>query len=193
MPRPKQFDPDQALRRAMELFWEKGYEATSVQDLVDSMGINRFSLYGAFGSKHDLFIASLDRYSDEVVTDGLAGLEGAEEGIPAIRRYFEAKLGSFVSESRPMGCLMTNSAVEMAPHDSEAGAKVSAHLKRMENAFYRQLLSAQADGELKNGQNPRDLARYLTGAAQGLGVMMMAGQDRRALRAYVDTILSALE
>jgi hypothetical protein len=81
----------------------------------------------------------------------------------------------------------------MAPHDSQAGAKVSAHMKRVENAFYRQLLTAQTPGEMKKSQNIRDWARYLTGAAQGLRVMMKAGEDRRALRGYVDTVLSALE
>ncbi len=192
MPRAKEFNPDQALQRAMELFWKKGYEATSVQDLVEQMGINRFSLYSTFGSKHALFIAALDRYRDEIVTDGVAVLEGSEEGIPAIRRYFNDALRFFASARGRRGCLMTNSAVEMAPHDRKAAEKVSAHLERLENAFYRQLLKAQKDGDLDKSRNICDWARFLTGAAQGLGVMMKAGQDRHALEGYVDTVLSAL-
>ncbi len=88
---------------------------------------------------------------------------------------------------------MTNSAVEMAPHDEQAAEKVRAHLERLENAFHRQLLKARKDGELEKSQNLRDLARFLTGAAQGMGVMMKAGQDRRALEGYVSVVLSALE
>ncbi|MEE8520385.1 MAG: TetR family transcriptional regulator [Gemmatimonadota bacterium] len=194
MPRTKEFDPDQALDRAMQLFWRKGYEATSVQNLVDQMGINRFSLYSTFGSKHDLFLAALDRYRDEVVTDGVSMLEGPEVGISAIRCYFESAAEmAATSKGRRSGCLMTNAAVEVAPHDKEAAARIEAHLERLENAFYRQLRNARKEGELKAGQSLRDLARFLTGAAQGLGVMVTAGKERRALARYVAVVLAALE
>ena len=72
MPRPKAFDPDAALQQAMQVFWERGYEATSVQDLVQGMGINRFSLYSTFGGKHQLFVTALERYRDTIVADLLA-------------------------------------------------------------------------------------------------------------------------
>lgn len=192
MPRAKAFDPDLALDRAMQLFWRKGYEATSVQDLVEQMGINRFSLYDTFGSKHALFMAALDRYRDEIVTAGLSQLEGAEKGLAAIRGYFEGAVDAFGSSPGRCGCLMTNSAVEMAPHDEKAAEKVRAHLERLENAFHRQLVKALQEGELERSEDLRDLARFLTGAAQGMGVMMKAGQDRRVLEGYVGVVLSAL-
>ncbi len=88
MPRQKQFDPDRALGNAMELFWEKGYEATSVQDLVDRMGINRFSMYDTFGSKHQLFMSAINRYQEVLASTVLAELEDSEQGIGSIRACF---------------------------------------------------------------------------------------------------------
>lgn len=192
MSRPREFNPDVALERAMKLFWKQGYESTSIQDLVDFMGINRFSLYDTFGSKHQLFMKALDRYRDEVVTDGLRMLEGPEAGLPAIELYFKSALAMSEPSSNRAGCLMTNCAVEMAAHDEELASKVRAHLERLENAFHRQLRQARRDGELESRQNLRDLARYLTGAAQGLGVLVKVGQDRKALRGYVNVVLGAL-
>lgn len=189
MPRTKEFDPDCALDSAMQLFWEKGYEATSVQDLVERMEINRFSLYSTFGSKHDLFLKALDRYRDRVVSEALRAMEDTDGGLALIRRYFQATLKFVSSKQGWHGCLMTNSAVEL-PHDLEAGAKVQAHLKRLEDAFYRQLRHAQRTGELNSKRRPRELARYLTGVAQGLGVLSRGSPGRRALKSYVDTALS---
>lgn len=192
MPRSKEFDPDHALDRAMRLFWEKGYEATSVQDLVEGMDINRFSLYSTFGSKHDLFLKALDRYRDQVVSAALKAMEETDGGLQLIRRYFDATLKFVNSKQGWQGCLMTNSAVEL-PHDVEAGPKIQAHLKRLEDAFHRQLSVAQRTGELQTERRPRELARYLTGVTQGLGVLSKGSPGRRALKSYVDTALSILD
>lgn len=192
MPRTKAFDPDEALDRAMQLFWRQGYEATSVQELVDHMGINRFSLYDTFGCKHELFLAALDRYRDQVVTLGLRVLEGPRSGLEAIRRYFAGALDSVSARGGWRGCLMTNTAVEVAPHDRPTAARVRAHLERQERAFYRQLERAREAGELSSGDDLQDLARYLTGAAQGLGVLAKARRGRRELENYVAVVLSVL-
>jgi TetR/AcrR family transcriptional repressor of nem operon len=160
----------------MQLFWEKGYEATSVQDLVEGMGINRFSLYDTFGSKHDLFLKALDRYRDQVVTGALQAMEESDGGLTLIRRYFDSMLRFVGSRHGWKGCLMTNSAVEL-----------------LEDAFCRQLSIARRTGELKSKRQPRELARFLTGAAQGLGVLSKGAPGRRALQSYVDTVLSVLD
>ncbi len=176
----------------MQLFWEKGYEATSVQDLVERMGINRFSLYDTFGSKHDLFLKALDRYGDRVVSAALKAMEETDGGLSLIRRYFDATLKFVSSKQGWQGCLMTNSAVEL-PHDLQAGPKVQAHLERLEGAFYRQLRAARRNGELETERKPRELARFLTGVTQGLGVLAKGSPGRRALQSYVDTALSILD
>ena len=97
MPRPKAFDPDDVLHKAMQVFWERGYEATSMQDLVDCMGINRFSLYSTFGDKHQLFLAALARYRDKVVARLVDELEWSDAGLAAIRQFFTRLIDSFAS------------------------------------------------------------------------------------------------
>ena len=92
MPRPKSFDRDEVLEQAMNLFWDFGYGATSIQDLENHLGINRVSLYREFGSKHDLFLAALDKYCDEVMSSGLAVLTSSSDGLASIRRFFEMTL-----------------------------------------------------------------------------------------------------
>ena len=92
MPRPKSFDRDEVLEQAMNLFWDSGYRATSIQDLENHLGINRVSLYREFGSKHDLFLAALDNYRDEVMSSGLALLTSSSDGLASIRRFFEMTL-----------------------------------------------------------------------------------------------------
>ena len=129
---------------------------------------------------------------DYYITDALSDLEESRQGRPAIRRYFTNAVDFGSSRNGSRGCLMINSAVEMAPHDKESTVRVKAHISRMEDAFHRQLAIARQKDELESDRSLRDLARYLTGAAQGMGVMIKAGPERRALKAYVNTVLSAL-
>jgi hypothetical protein len=120
-------------------------------------------------------------------------MEESGGGLTLIRRYLDATLRFVGSKQGWKGCLMTNSAVELSPHDDRAAMKVGAHLKRLEDAFYRQLSIARRTGELETKRTPRELARFLTGAAQGLGVLSKAAPGRRALQSYVDTALSVLD
>jgi len=192
MPRPKAFDPDAALQKAMQVFWERGYEATSVQDLVQGMGINRFSLYSTFGSKHQLFVAALERYRDTIVADLVGELEQSAAGLAAIRQFFTRLVDFFASAQGWCGCLMTNTAVELAPHDPQAAAKVQAYVVRLEEAFYRVLLQAQQTQQFAAVHACRDLARFLTGSALGLGVLAKTSPGRQPLEGYARVILSVL-
>jgi TetR/AcrR family transcriptional repressor of nem operon len=192
MPRPKAFDPDDALQKAMQVFWERGYEATSVQDLVEGMGINRFSLYSTFGDKHQLFVAVLERYCTTIVADLLGELEQSAAGLTAIRQFFLRLVDFFAAAKGWRGCLITNTAVELAPHDAQAAAKVQAYVVRLEEAFYRVLLQAQSPQQLAATPPCRDLARFLTGSALGLGVLAKTSPGRQALEGYVRVILSVL-
>ena len=192
MPRPKAFDPDAALQKAMQVFWERGYEATSVQDLVQGMGINRFSLYSTFGDKHRLFVAALERYRETVVADLVGELEQSTAGLAAIRRFFARLVKFFASAQGWRGCLITNTAVELAPHDPQAAAKVQDYVVRLEEAFYRVLLQAQQTQQLATSHACRDLARFLTGSALGLGVLAKTSPGRQALEGYVAVVLSVL-
>ena len=191
MPRTKAFDPDTALQKAMQVFWERGYDATSIEDLVQTMGINRFSLYSTFGDKHQLFVAVLERYCATIVADLMAELEQAA-GLVAIRRFFMRLVDVFASAQGWRGCLITNTAVELAPHDPQAAAKVQAYVVRLEEAFYRVLLQAQQAQQLPATHACRDLARFLVGSALGLGVLAKTSPGRQALEGYAAVVVSVL-
>ena len=193
MARPKEFNPDEALDKAVELFWHQGYEATSIRDLVGYLGINRGSLYGTFGGKHALFLAVLDRYQAQQTTHMLALLEvktySAKE---AIRNLFNDVVHEATTSVQRRGCLMTNSAVELSPHDPETAARVAADLDQIEAAFYKAVVRAQAEHEISPEHDPQPLARYLTSSLQGLRVVSKIVADARCLQDIVEMTMLAL-
>jgi TetR/AcrR family transcriptional repressor of nem operon len=193
MPRQKEFDRDVALDRAMGAFWTKGYAATSVEDLVAQMGIQRGSLYATFGDKRSLFLSALDRYQRVVTRELFEALEAPGSGLEAIRRFFRLRVERALDRSRPAGCLVTNSAVELSRRDRGAGAKVGRSLAGLEAAFLRALERAAAQGELAATRDRRALARFLTSSAQGLSVMAKAFPERAVLEDVVEVVLAALE
>jgi TetR/AcrR family transcriptional repressor of nem operon len=192
MARPKEFERDVVLDRAMKVFWTRGYEAASVQHLVDRMGIQRGSLYDTFGDKRSLFFAAIERY-DLLITGKLLATLEEGSGKAAIRRFFELKVELSVRPGRPRGCLLTNSAAELASRDRGTNTRVGAALKKIEAAFHRAVVRAQAVGEIDPARNARALARYLTSSAQGLSVMAKAFPDRTVLRDVVKVVLATLD
>ena len=170
MPRPKSFDPDEALEKAMRAFWKKGYAATSMADLTELMGINKFSLYNTFGDKRSLFLAGLDRYSTDVVTALLSSLESREAGLAEIRGYFEIIVRGATHVQDCRGCLMTNTGVELAGEDQEIRRIVRKHLARMRRIFRRALDNAVERGELRPRASTELLARHLVGASQSIAL-----------------------
>ncbi|HEV2148907.1 MAG TPA: TetR/AcrR family transcriptional regulator [Longimicrobiaceae bacterium] len=189
MPRPKEFDRDEVLDRALEAFWTHGYEATSMQDLVEAMGIHRGSLYDTFGDKHALFLAALDRYERVWVSRVVERLE--EEGAlrEVLRRIFDEVVQEAASCSPRRGCLTTNSAVELAPRDPRVAARVAAAFGRVEEAFCTALTRAREHGEFGGDLDPRAVARFLTSSIQGLRVLARSGAERGTLRDVVDVTL----
>ncbi len=193
MPRPKEFDREEVLDRAIEAFWARGYEATSVQDLVDSMGINRGSIYATFGDKHRLFLEALDRYEEAFHTKMLEVLRGPSSPRKGIERIFDAVIRECACDSGKKGCLLTNSAVELSGHDRETATRVQMNLSRLETAFEETLCSAKEMGEIGVQHDPKALARFLTSSLQGLRVMSKAWPDRVVLRDVAEVTLSALD
>ena len=192
MGRPREFDRDSALERAMETFWTRGYERTSVQDLTDRMGIQRGSLYAAFGDKRQLFLEALDRYESRFHADMERLLETppTREGI---RRIFERVLSDCACDDGTKGCLMTNTAVALAEEDDEIWARVRANLSRIENVFAAALHEAAGRGEISRRQSPRALARFLTNSLQGLRVLTKCRVELDVLQDTVETTLSILD
>ena len=193
MARPREFEREVVLDRAMRVFWSRGYEATSVQELVARMGIQRGSLYGAFGDKRRLFLAAIDRYDRVVTTRLLAALDDTPSGLEAIRAFFRLKVEVSLDPARPRGCLVTNSAAELASRDRRAAARVGAVLVRIEEAFHRAVERGQRAREIDPASDPRALARFLTSSAQGISVMAKTRPDRAVLEDIVAVTLAALE
>jgi len=192
MPRPREFEPEEVVAKAMDLFWRKGYQATSVQDLVDETGVNRASLYATFGDKHGLFLRSLAHYARSVVPLRAGILQQPGASVPQIREYFTAVANDFSGLGRDRGCLMVNSAIELAVHDPEVSESVTDHLARLEAAFAGALRRAHERGEIPKSSNVPALARFLMSTAQGLMVVGKANPDPDLLKDIVDSALRAV-
>lgn len=192
-PRRKEFDPAKALDDAMRLFWRQGYESTSVQDLVDGLGINRFSLYDSFGDKRALFLAACERYK-ELMEEKLKGLEDPEvAGLEAIRRFFRGVVERCGSDQGKAGCLIANTVVEKALSDGELRDLARCHLLRMERAFASALERAKAAGVLPASADCAERARFLTCVLTGLGVVGKMAPERSRAESIVERALKALE
>ncbi|MDP9410872.1 MAG: TetR/AcrR family transcriptional regulator [Actinomycetota bacterium] len=192
MPRTREFEPETALQDAMELFWLKGYEATSMRDLLEGMGIGRGSFYGTFGDKRSLFLAALDRFERTRTAWIPEVLQEGDSPVEAIRYVFERSVKGLVSFEPRRGCLLANTAVELGPHDPEVAKRISGHVRRTEDAFEDALVRARASGEISEEQDPKALARFLVTNLHGLRVMARAGADRETLQDTVEVALGAL-
>ncbi|MFE0462070.1 TetR/AcrR family transcriptional regulator [Kitasatospora sp. NPDC058965] len=193
MARPREFDPDTVLDRAMLRFWERGYRATSVEELVKATGVRPGSLYGAFpGGKHALFVKSLERYAALVVPQKLGELAAASASLPEVRGYFDGLVADLLSPQGRQGCLLVNAAIEDAAEDDEAAAVVRGHHARLERCMAAALGNAVRRGEVRADLDPGLAAKMLLASCQGLMVIGKANPDGVVLRAVVDGAFAAL-
>lgn len=190
--RPKEFDPDEALDKAMRLFWSRGYHDTSIRDLVEATGVNYYGLYGAFENKQGLFLAALDRYRATVTAEVLKELPTASPVVPAIRRAFAHLLEVMDPKDGRRGCLMCNTAIELGPHDPDAAGKVQAHLQLLGSAFRDALERAVYAGEVVAEVDIDAQAAFLATTAYSAGVLIRAGLGRKQVERHVATALSGL-
>ncbi len=189
----KQFDPEIALDKAMQLFWAKGYAATGLSELLETMGIGRKSLYDTFGNKRALYIKALDRYSQTIVNEIHRGLNNPDrpalDNVRAVMRDIAAR------NSKPMspGCLLGVSMAQFRTDDAEMAGVLRKHMQRVENAYHKALARAQAEGELDGNTNIRDLARLYMGIAQGLALIGRVQDAPAVPRSIVNAALAMLE
>ena len=194
MARPKGYDLEAVLDNAVNTFWEKGYEATSIQDLVDSMGIQRASLYSAFGSKQQLFLAVLDRYGDIVVSQLIQALDSHDSGKESMWLFFQRVIDQILSAGPWRGCLITNSAVEIGLSDIATREKVIHLLGQIEQGFYKTLVRAKAADEIDDDNHDlQAMARYFTSCLQGILVIGKVCPERARLEDIVKVALAALD
>jgi len=171
MPRAKEFDPDEVLEQAMELFWENGFEATSAQDLVDRTGLNRSSLYNTFGSKQELYLRALDHYrqQDAGAVDRL--LDRFDSAQAAIRHLLEQA----IPDDDPRGCFVANATVERAHCDDDTRERARQTLSQMEDGFRALVKHGQARGEIPEERDPEALAHFLANTYFGMQTMAKLG------------------
>ncbi|WP_345653869.1 TetR/AcrR family transcriptional regulator [Streptomyces siamensis] len=191
MARSREFDVDQAVERAMELFWGRGYAATSLQDLTAELGIGSGSLYAAFGSKEQLYARALERYCSAYAGALIAELESARDVRSALRAALIAMVEADVHDPS-RGCFLVNAVTER-PADPATAERATATLHLVEGTIAGALERAQARGDLPADKDTAGLARFLTTFVQGLRVMGKARADRAFLESAVSHALSVLD
>ncbi|OKP90224.1 TetR/AcrR family transcriptional regulator [Paenibacillus sp. P32E] len=191
MARSKEFDVDNVLGKAMNVFWQQGYEKTSMQDLVTGMGIHKRSMYDTFGDKHTLYIKAMERFAEMTASKMEGRVEGTDSAKEAIRLLFDTII--YKQESEPTGCLLVNTAVELANHDPAATSKVNEAFLQTEQLFERLVVQGQASGEISSRHQAANLAVFLHNALVGLRVMVKTTPDKDKLQTIADTTLGMLD
>jgi len=193
MARSKAFNEEEVLDKAVAVFWAKGYEATSMQDLVEAMGIQRGSLYATFGSKQQLFLQSLERYGKVVVKQFLDILESKASAIESIELFFAQLVEHLLTAGPLRSCLVTNSAIERGLRDEATKQQVLHLLNALEMGFYKTLERAQKNGEISKELDLNKLANFLTSNMQGLLVMGKVCSERSVLEGINQVTLSIIK
>jgi TetR/AcrR family transcriptional regulator, transcriptional repressor for nem operon len=190
--RTKTFDPDAAVERAMQTFWAHGYEATSAQDLVDALQINRSSLYSTFSSKGELYRRALARYGETSQGWTAALHQGSGDFRSRLRRALVQAVDEDLDPTRSRGCFACNAAVELGPADPEVRRLVGAAFDSVRTAFRDALIRAERDGELAAESDVDALAALLVCVLEGLHVVAKGTRDRETVEQAIDSAVAAL-
>ena len=182
MPRTKQFDVDSVLTKAMTAFWKRGYQPTSMQDLVECMGIGRGSIYDTFGGKRSLFVRSLLHYVRRSQTERQALFARSASPAQAILSLFDATIAAVVHGGSRDGCLLTNTALELSPHDPEVAEIVARAFAETEESFRAAIERGMAAGEISGDVDPQRTARSLLCLYIGLRVLVRSRPEESLLR-----------
>ena len=193
MARPREFDEEEVLDAAIECFWRRGLEATSVRDLAEATGVNQPSLYNAFGDKRELFSQALERYANRSMRERIERLEQKHPPKDAIRAFFRELVSRTLSDPDHRGCLIVNSALEVAPHDAELRAVIASYLGEIEAFFGRCLKQLRESGDLSSSLDPKDTARLLLGVLLGVRVAARTKPERALLEGMIRPALSLLD
>jgi TetR/AcrR family transcriptional repressor of nem operon len=192
MPRPKSFDEDAVLEQAVQLFWERGYEGTSLADLEAHLGLGRQSLYNAFGDKHALYLKALDRYRREAGEPQLAGLIAEDAGFETIRAFFRRSVKLLTAPGPRRGCMIANAIAERAAHDPETTVQCTLARDRLERVFRRALGRAKDRGEVSRELDVEATATLLVVQHYGLVMLAKSGASAQVLHASVEALFGAL-
>ena len=188
MGRSKEFDENIVLQKAMELFWEQGYEKTSMSDLVEHMGIHRKSLYDTFGDKHALYLKAIDRYSEYSTGKLKSETLRAKTAKQAIQYTFDYIIEG--NEDRHLGCFFVNAATEMAPRDKEVKEKTEEAFVQTEHFLAEIIRKGQQSGEFSCDYNAESLAEFLHNTLLGIRVLIRASASKEKMHRIADFFLN---
>ncbi|MBD2868559.1 TetR/AcrR family transcriptional regulator [Paenibacillus arenilitoris] len=191
MARSKEFEENEVLDKAMRLFWEQGYEKTSMTDLVERMGIHRRSLYDTFGDKHMLFLKAMDRFGEKFNAELAAGVKRSKTAKEALQFIFGFMIDGHADS--PPGCLMVNSAVELAVRDDVVDAKLTKVFTAAERQLKEIIIWGQRDGEFSTEHDAEELAEYLHNVWVGLRAMARMSVAKEKLHRIARTSMKHLE
>jgi TetR/AcrR family transcriptional repressor of nem operon len=193
MARTKDFDENEVLTKAIQLFWHKGYNGTSMQDLVDGLGISRSSLYDTYTDKHTLFVKALESYQNSGAAKIQEIINHSGSAKETIQKLLELATNDLMDDKQQKGCFMVNAEVEVAPHDAEVNNLVCKNDQQMEEAFYQVIKKGQDSGELKNQQDARALSRFIFNSVKGMRVTAKSTPDRSLFDDIIKLTISTLD
>lgn len=192
MARPIEFDREEVLRKAIGVFWQKGYSGTSIKNLVEATGLQPGSIYSAFGDKRGLFLASIDGYFEDMKRMIFNMLHTDQTAIVRIETFFNRLVNDSVTDEHRKGCFLVNTLLEIPVDDQEINSRLQAMFKEVENEFRDVLKEHKASGEYASTQSPEELARFLVAGIYGLRVFNKTQPDISALKSIVDNLLFVL-
>jgi TetR/AcrR family transcriptional regulator, transcriptional repressor for nem operon len=192
MPRPREFDEPTVLEAAMRCFWNRGFEQTSMRDLAGEMGITSASLYNAFGDKRSLYRRALDYYLEQSVRDRVARLSPLPP-FSALRAFFDEIVERSVIDKQRRGCMLVNSALELAPYDPEFQKLVADEMIFIESFFLRCVAAAQEEGTITTRRPADELAKLLLSVLLGIRVLARTRPQRAVLESAANGVLRLLK
>ncbi|AZD06311.1 Transcriptional regulator, AcrR family [Pseudomonas chlororaphis] len=190
--RAKEFEPDEVADSAMQVFWQRGYAATSIQDLVEGTGLSRSSLYNAFESKNGLYQQALRRYH-QLTQANVDLLSQSEPATALVRQLLMRIVEDEMGDPRQRGCLVANATLELAAQDPAVAALVSQNFLRLENALEQLLTRGQQEGTLAPDKKPRALARFIVNTIQGMRIVSKGSPPQERRERLMDVLEIALE
>ncbi len=192
MPRVKLFDEQEVLTKAMNLFWKQGYSATSVQDLVSHLGINRASLYDTFGDKEQLFKKSFALYRKSNIEGLIHFFESRPNIKSGLSELFDIAIQDAILDKEAKGCFVVNTTTELIPNDESLMKIIEDNKRNFENLFYEYLKKGKENGQLKTNQDLKSLASLLFMLYAGIKVVSKVNPVEKELKGSIDLALSLL-
>ena len=192
MARTKNFDESEVLNSALALFWKKGYNATSIQDLVDTLGINRASIYGTWGDKHNLYLEALKRYRQQTSSWLLQQIRSEQSALGIIRDFMMSMVEQSLQDTEQKGCFIVNSTTELANRDVQVRNLCNEHRRTVEKVLNELIKEGQESHEITTAHSSEALSKFVFNSISGLRVIAKGGYNENDLKVVVDVTLSAL-